>query len=305
MTVPDFQSLMLPLLRLIGDEKEHNNSEVLESLAEQFHLTEPERKELLPSGRQARFDNRVAWARAYLKMAGLLENIRRGTFRITERGNRVLLQDPPKIDMKFLSQFPEYAAFRSRSQQSNKHEEPVEGANPTPETPDEILEATCLNIERELAEKLKEKIKGCSPKFFERLVVDLLIAMGYGGPMNDAGQVVSQSGDGGIDGIIKEDKLGLDSVYIQAKRWDGTVGRPRVQEFAGSLMARSARKGVFITTSQFSKEAIDYVSTIQQPKIVLVDGELLAKLMIDHGIGVADVATYTVKKVDLDYFEDE
>ena len=207
--------------------------------------------------------------------------------------------------MKFLSQFPEYAAFRSRSQQSNKHEEPVEGANPTPETPDEILEATCLNIERELAEKLKEKIKGCSPKFFERLVVDLLIAMGYGGPMNDAGQVVSQSGDGGIDGIIKEDKLGLDSVYIQAKRWDGTVGRPRVQEFAGSLMARSARKGVFITTSQFSKEAIDYVSTIQQPKIVLVDGELLAKLMIDHGIGVADVATYTVKKVDLDYFEDE
>lgn len=207
--------------------------------------------------------------------------------------------------MKFLSQFPEYAAFRSRSQQSNKLEEPVEGANPAQETPDEILEATYLNLERELAEKLKEKIKGCSPKFFERLVVDLLIAMGYGGPMNDAGQVVGQSGDGGIDGIIKEDKLGLDSVYIQAKRWDGTVGRPRVQEFAGSLMARSARKGVFITTSQFSKEAKDYVSTIQQPKIVLVDGDLLAELMIDHGIGVADVKTYSVKKVDLDYFEDE
>lgn len=224
-------------------------------MAEQFHLTETERNELLPSGRQSRFDNRVAWARAYLKMAGLLENIRRGTFRITERGNGVLLQNPPKIDMKFLSQFPEYAAFRSRSQQSNKLEEPVEGANPAQETPDEILEATYLNLERELAEKLKEKIKGCSPKFFERLVVDLLIAMGYGGPMNDAGQVVGQSGDGGIDGIIKEDKLGLDSVYIQAKRWDGTVGRPRVQEFAGSLMARSARKGVFITTSQFSKEA--------------------------------------------------
>jgi len=305
MTVPDFQSLMLPLLRLIGDEKEHNNSEVLESLAEQFHLTESERKELLPSGRQVRFDNRVAWARAYLKMAGLLENIRRGTFRITERGRRVLMQDPPKIDMRFLSQFPEYAAFRGRSQLSNKPEEPVEGANPAPETPDEILEATYQNIERELAEKLKEKIKGCSPNFFERLVVDLLMAMGYGGSMNDAGQVVGQSGDGGIDGIIKEDKLGLDSVYIQAKRWDGTVGRPRVQEFAGSLMARSARKGVFITTSQFSKEAKDYVSTIQQPKIVLVDGELLAKLMIDHGIGVANVATYTVKKVDLDYFEDE
>ena len=305
MTVPDFQSLMLPLLRLIGDEKEHNNSEVLESLAEQFHLNESERKELLPSGRQVRFDNRVAWARAYLKMAGLLENIRRGTFRITERGRRVLMQDPPKIDMRFLSQFPEYAAFRGRSQLSNKPEEPVEGANPAPETPDEILEATYQNIERELAEKLKEKIKGCSPKFFERLVVDLLMAMGYGGSMNDAGQVVGQSGDGGIDGIIKEDKLGLDSVYIQAKRWDGTVGRPRVQEFAGSLMARSARKGVFITTSQFSKEARDYVSTIQQPKIVLVDGELLAKLMIDHGIGVANVATYTVKKVDLDYFEDE
>lgn len=305
MTVPDFQSLMLPLLRLIGDEREHNNSEVIESLAEQFHLTEQERKELLPSGRQVRFDNRVAWARVYLKMAGLLENIRRGTFRITERGRRVLVQDPPRIDMKFLSQFPEYAAFRSRSQQSNKPEEPVEGANLAPETPDEILEATYQNIERELAEKLKEKIKGCSPKFFERLVVNLLMAMGYGGSMNDAGRVVGQSGDGGIDGIIKEDKLGLDSVYIQAKRWDGTVGRPKVQEFAGSLMARSARKGVFITTSQFSKEARDYVSTIQQPKIVLVDGELLAKLMIDHGIGVANVATYTVKKVDLDYFEDE
>ena len=296
MTVPDFQSLMLPLLRLIGDEKEHNNSEVIESLAGQFHLTEPERKELLPSGRQARFDNRVAWARAYLKMAGLVENIGRGTFRITERGSRVLMEDPPKIDIKFLSQFrstqPSDADLNLRNQLKGQ-------------TPDEILEATCQNIKRELAEKLKEKINGCSPKFFERLVVKLLIAMGYGDSMNDAGQVVGQSGDGGIDGIIRQDKLGLDSVYIQAKRWDGTVGRPKVQEFAGSLMARSARKGVFITTSQFSKEAKDYVSTIQQPKIVLVDGELLAKLMIDHGIGVANVATYTVKKVDLDYFEDE
>jgi restriction system protein len=302
MVVPDFQSVMLPLLKVLGDGEEHSLREVIDTLGQQLELTDEERKELLPSGKQAKFDNRVAWAKAYLKKAGLLDSTGWGKFQITERGLAVLKEKPSEINMKFLERFPEYQEYRRGSKQDGNHDDEN---SKTEQTPNEILEASYQEIRRDLAQELLERIMNCSPNFFENLVVDLLVAMGYGGSRKDAGQAVGKSGDGGIDGIIKEDKLGLDAVYIQAKRWESTVGRPIVQAFAGSLMGQSAQKGVLITTSQFSKEATDYVTVIQQPKIVLIDGEQLAQLMIDHDIGVTDVAAYKVKKADLDYFGEE
>lgn len=300
MAIPDYQTIMLPLLKIAGDGKEHSLSEVIENLAQTFALSSEERKELLSSGRQAKFDNRVGWARTYMKKAGLLESTGRGKLRITDRGMEVLKSNPTNINANFLKQYPEFLEFQNISKQDNKQSEKDEE---TDQTPEEILEQSYLALRTELAQELLERIKKCSPKFFETLVVDLLVAMGYGGSRKDAGQAVGQSGDGGIDGIIKEDKLGLDVVYIQAKRWEGTVGRPVVQAFAGSLEGQRARKGVMITTSQFSQEAKDYVKIIEK-KIVLIEGELLAQLMIDHGLGVTEVASYTVKKVDMDYFGD-
>jgi len=233
--------------------------------------------------------------------AGLLESTGRGKFRITNRGLEILRSNPTGINTRFLKQFPEFLEFQNLSRQENKQDEKDEEPSRTPE---EVLEGSYQDLRRDLAQELLNRVKNSSPRFFERLVVDLLVALGYGGSRRDAGQAVGQSGDGGIDGIIKEDKLGLDVVYIQAKRWEATVGRPIVQAFAGSLEGQKARKGVLITASQFSQEAKDYVNRIEK-KIVLIDGEQLAQLMIDHGIGVTEVASYTVKKVDHDYFDDE
>jgi len=304
MAVPDFQSFLFPLLKALGDGEEHSLHEIIETLADQFELNGEDRRELLPSGRQAKFDNRVGWARTYLKKAGLLESTGRGRFRINDRGMAVLRENPPDINVKYLKQYPEFLEFHGGSSKDDENDLSEDATGKT-KTPEEILETSYQDLRRDLAQDLLDRIMGCSPDFFEKLVVDLLVAMGYGGSRKDAGEAVGRSGDGGIDGIIKEDKLGLDAVYIQAKRWEGTVGRPTVQAFAGSLMGNRAGKGVMITTSQFSKDAKDYVKTIQQPKIVLIDGEQLAQFMIDHDIGVADVATYRVKKVDLDYFGEE
>ncbi|RKH57107.1 restriction endonuclease [Corallococcus aberystwythensis] len=304
MPIPDFQSAMLPVLRLAQDGKDHTLGEAVDAVAVEFKATEEERNALLPSGRQRRIHNRVGWAKTYLQKAGLVEANGRGRFRITPRGRQVLQGKPTRIDMKFLEQFPEYNAFAAL-----KHDAPDDvpsKAEPpaSDETPEEILEESYQELRRRLAEELLERIKACDPRFFEKLVVDLLVAMGYGGSRKDAGQAVGQSGDEGIDGIIKEDRLGLDVVYLQAKRWNNTVGRPVVQAFAGSLEGQRARKGVLITTSDFSREARDYVKHIEK-KIVLIDGGELAKLMIDSGVGVTEVATYTVKRLDLDYFGDE
>lgn len=307
MAIPDFQTLMLPLLKAAADGQEHSLTEVIETLANQFQLTEDERNEMLPSGLQARFDNRVRWARVDLGMAGLFESSGRGKFRITSSGLELLKNPPDRIDRKFLRRFPEYREYVARNRpdnkQSVKEEELEEEAKQTPE---EILESGSQSLRLKLAEDLLERIKQNSSRFFENLVVDLLVAMGYGGSRKDAAEaVVGRSGDEGIDGIIKEDKLGLDAVYIQAKKWrDKTVGRPDVQAFAGALMGKKANKGVFITTSQFSQDAQIYVNTISQ-KIVLIDGEQLTQLMIDYGIGVTEVATYVVKRVDSDYFSEE
>jgi restriction system protein len=274
-------------------------NELIDALAIDCKLTEEEKAEMLPSGSQKRFNNRVAWARAELVMGGLVVNPGGGKVVITERGKEVLKSPPSRIDRKFLKQFPEYNAKLNK--QDNK---PVEKEDESEQSPLENLEMSYQALRRELAQELIQRVKSCSPRFFEQLVVDLLVAMGYGGSRADAGQAVGQSGDGGIDGIIKEDKLGLDAVYVQAKRWEGSVGRPVAQAFAGSLEGQRARKGVLITTSYFTQDAKDYVTRIEK-RIVLVDGELLAQLMIDHNIGVTQIASYTVKKADIDYFTEE
>ncbi|SMF95889.1 restriction system protein [Methylomagnum ishizawai] len=299
MSIPDFQSIMLPLLKLAEDGQEHANKEAKEKLALHFSLSEAEREELLPSGRQTTFDNRVAWARSYLKMALLLEVPRRGFFRITQRGKSVIQKNPEKINIKFLEQFPEFSAFKTPDKPNIK-EALIEQPSET-QTPEETLDAAHIKLKQTLAEELIQTIKACSPAFFEKLVVDLLVRMGYGGTRKDAGKAVGKSGDGGIDGIIKEDRLGLDAIYIQAKKWEGTVGRPEIQKFAGALMGHGAHKGVFITTSNFSKEAIDFASSVNL-KIVLIDGQTLATLMIDHNVGVSPIVSYEIKKLDLDYF---
>jgi len=298
MPVPDFQSVMLPLLQLVADGQEHTLRETVESLALTFHLSEADRQGLLPSGRQPTFDNRVGWARTYLKKAGLLESVGRARLRITDRGLTCLGSRPERITVRFLNQFPEFLAFHATAAPGTDDGVAVDEG----QTPEETVETSFQSLQRNLATDLSETISGCSPKFFEQLVVDLLIGMGYGGSRREAGEAVGQSGDGGIDGIIKEDRLGLDSIYIQAKRWEGPVGRPVVQAFVGGLEGQRARKGVLITTSTFSQQAKDYVRNIEK-KIVLIDGEQLVQFMIEHNIGVSPVAIYTVKKVDRDYFE--
>ena len=303
MAIPDFQSFMLPLLKFASDGKEHSQSEASEALSHHFSITESERREMLPSGRQTRFNNRVAWANVYLRKSGFLESTRRGRFKITDRGQEILRSNPARIDVKFLMKNgdAEFREFHRPSRPDGNHEEPgIE----TVRTPREIMDAGYQEMRRDLSQEIIKRIKSSSPRFFEHLVVELLVAMGYGGSRKDAGEAVGQSGDGGVDGIIKEDRLGLDVIYLQAKRWEGTVGRPIVQAFAGSLEGHRARKGVLITTSQFSPDALDYVTRIEK-KIVLIDGDELAKLMIDYGIGVAADATYEIKRLDTDYFEEE
>jgi restriction system protein len=270
-------------------------------LADQFGLTNQERKELLPSGRQPVFDNRVGWARTYLKKAGLLESTRRAHYRITERGLGVLEKQLPQIDTAYLRQFPEFVEFQTPRP---KAEEVVKPPPDDSVTPEEQMEAVYQKLRDALVSELLDTVKSSSPAFFEHLVIDLLVKMGYGGTRRDAGQAIGRSGDAGIDGIIKEDRLGLDIVYIQAKKWENTVTRPEIQKFAGALQGQRAKRGIFITTSTFSQTARDYVDVIDN-RIVLIDGATLAQLMIDFNIGVTTVTSYDLKRVDLDYFTED
>jgi restriction system protein len=301
MPIPDYQSIMLPLLKYASDKKEHSIRETIEYLANLFKLTEQERKELLPSGQQYVFDNRVGWARTYLKKAGLLESTKRSFFKITDLGLDVLKKNPQEINVKFLEQFPQFIEFRNLRREKGKEQQKEEELE---QTPQELLEYSYQKIKRELGQELLSLVKQSSPRFFEKLVVDLLIRMGYGGSLKDAGKAIGQSGDGGIDGIIKEDKLGLDIIYIQAKRWDNVVGSREIRNFIGSLAGQHANKGVFITTSSFTKDALDYVKTIPH-KVILIDGEMLTQLMIENDVGVTKISSYDIKKIDLDYFEEE
>jgi restriction system protein len=303
MSIPDYQSIMLPLLRQLADGAEHSLGEVREAVAEHFGLTPEDREQLLPSGNQGVFENRVGWARTYLKKAGLLEYVKRGVLRITPIGLEVLSEKPSEINVKYLDRFPEFQEFR-RAKRESRSTDAAE--SDTFDTPDETIEAAYQQLRNQLTNELLEQIRAMSWQFFERLVVDLLVKMGYGGSRREAGQAFQQGGDEGIDGIIKEDRLGLDIIYVQAKRWkDGaTVGRPEIQKFAGALQGKRARKGVFITTSSFSREALDYAGLIEN-KIILIDGDRLADLMLEHGVGVTTTRAYEIKKIDTDYFTED
>lgn len=308
MPIPDFQSIMLPILQYAADGEEHTNRETVEKLSLQLDLSDEERKEMLPSGQQRVFDNRVAWARAHLKMANLLENPRRGVFRITPRGREVVEKKPLQVNLRFLRQFPEYAELREERKRKREAKKVADNEdsidNEESVTPEEQLEEAYSQLRESLVYELLEQLKSSSPAFFEQVVVDVLVRMGYGGSLQDAGRAIGRSNDEGIDGIIKEDRLGLDIIYIQAKRWENTVSRPEIQKFSGALQGKRARKGVFITTSNFSQSALDYADSIEN-KIILIDGYQLAKYMIDFGVGVSTEAVYEVKKIDLDYFTDD
>ena len=302
MAIPDYQSLMLPLLKLASDKSEHSLQEATQIIAKEFHLSEEDFAELLPSGRKTRFYDRIGWAITYLRKAGLLNSSGRGKFQITQRGMEVLKNPPHKINVGFLEQYEEFVEFRTRRDHSDDKtpsEEEIEI-----QTPEEAIEAAYQNLRQTLADEVLQTIKSCSPSFFERLVIDVLVKMGYGGTRKDAGKAIGRSGDGGIDGIINEDRLGLDVIYIQAKKWENPVGRPEIQKFAGALQGQRARKGIFITTSTFTNEAKEFASRIDS-KITLIDGETLSQLMIDYNVGVNSIVNYELKRIDSDYFIEE
>ena len=308
MAVPDYQSLMLPLLQFAGEKKDETSTgEAVEVLAMKLALTDHDLKEMLPSGIQSTFVNRVGWASTYMKKAGLLEATRRGYYRVTSRGQELLKKQPRAVNVKLLKQYPEFMAFQQLKGTRSGQKATLPGGGPADTltaTPSEALETAYENLRDELAEELLARLKNSSPAFFERAVVDLLLKMGYGGSRADAGKAIGKSGDGGIDGIIKEDRLGLGVVYIQAKRWGAnSVRSPDVMQFAGALQAQKATKGIFITTSTFTDDARNYVSQIGS-KIVLIDGEQLTQMMIDNDIGVSAVSMYPVKKIDADYFDE-
>lgn len=307
MAIPDYQQIMLPLLKLTNDGREWSLREAVQAIGREFKLTPAELEERIPSQSMSTIYNRVGWARTYLAKATLLTRTRRGYFQIADAGRALLATNPASMNSKFLTQYPGFNEFRTLKRTDESDESVDAGAvtEISTLTPEEVIEAAHAKLRTQLADELLESILAASPIFFENLVLDLLVAMGYGGNRRDAAQATKRSGDDGIDGIIKEDRLGLDTIFVQAKRWarDRTVGRPDIQQFSGSLQGNRARKGIFITTAGFSREARDFVERVEA-KIVLIDGPTLAQLMIDHGIGVSTQATYTVKRIDSDYFQD-
>ncbi|KRA45214.1 restriction endonuclease [Pseudoxanthomonas sp. Root630] len=305
MGIPTYDQLMLPLLKLAGARIASDFPTAERLLGDEFNLTPEERATRLPSGQQTALRNRTGWASFYLMKAGLLIKPKRGYFEITQRGRDVLESPPASIDKAFLANFAEFREFLTGAavEPSANADSGLGSSTPDHATPDEALQGAYQQLRSELASQVLERLLQVSPEFFEQLVVELLVVMGYGGSRRDAGERIGRSGDGGIDGIIKEDRLGLDVIYIQAKRWQATVGRPEIQKFVGALHGQRARKGVFMTTSAFSADARDYVSHIDV-KVVLLDGIQIANLMIDHGVGVTPVATYVVKRLDSDYFDE-
>lgn len=305
MAIPDYETLMLPLLRLAAESKgqEVPLPAAVGKLTDQFKLTDEERQELLPSGGTFKFSSRVSWARTYLQKAGLLESTRRGHFRITDRGWSVLKTNPDHIDGELLSQFDEFREFHGKKR--DRRTEKTTDSSLTAETPIESLGTQYERLREALASELLERVKKCSPQFFERLVIVLLVRMGYGGSLKDAGQAIGKTRDGGIDGVIREDKLGLANIYVQAKRWtDKPVGSPDIDQFAGALSKRKATKGIFITTSTFTRDALESIKEYSS-RIVLMDGTQLTGYMIDHGVGVSVMSTYEIKKIDSDFFEED
>lgn len=304
MAIPDFQSLMLPMIETLSDQGVWRLPDLEEALAKRLDVTNEEREQLLPSGSMPMFYNRVGWAKWHLERAKLVETVKRGHYRITDRGRKVLEQHPTRIDLRFLDQFPEHQNRNAKTGAQLPGEEVADAPLVQALSPEELIDSAHKAIHAELASALLIHVKSGTPLFFERLVIQLLIRMGYGGSRQEAGRAVGKSGDGGIDGIINEDRLGLDAIYLQAKRWEGVVGRPEIMKFVGALAGQRATKGVFITTSGFTQEAKEYAATSQY-KVVLIDGPRLADLMIEHDLGVSVAATYQLKRIDSDFFADE
>jgi len=302
MPIPDYQTLMRPLLASLADGEVHSLPSVLTKLIEEFALTPEEAKEKLASGRQSVISNRVGWAKTYLAKAGLLEVPKRAHYRITARGRHALSECPDRIDNDYLAQFEEFQQFIAPAVTHAEVDEVASKARQT--TPDEQIASAYQALNASLADELLDNVHSASAGFFEQVVVDLMIAMGYGGSKKEAGQATQTTNDDGIDGIIKEDRLGLDTIYLQAKRWQNTVHRPEIDKFIGSLTRNRARKGVFITTSDFSEGARDSVKSLDM-KVVLIDGQQLAELMIEHNLGVTRKEVYEVKQLDNDYFSEE
>jgi restriction system protein len=289
-------------LKFSENRNEFSSKDAVTNMATEFALKEEEKNALLPNGKQTIIYNRVHWALSYLKHSKLLEIIKNGVYKITDRGKQVLSQNPAKIDSELLQQFPEYIDFINRTSTKEKGRSDIIESDAS-QTPEEKFEESYQIIRDDLKSQLLDIIKGCSPVFFEKLVVELLVLMGYGGSIKEAGKAIGKSGDEGIDGVIKEDVLGLDVIYIQAKKWDSTIGRPEIHKFAGALQGQRSRKGIFITTGKFSQDAKEYVTKIDA-KIVLVDGDQLAEHMINHDIDVSSDKPYFIKKINSAYFED-
>lgn len=306
MPVPHFQALMLPVLDAAKDG-EISISKVRDRIAEQLGLTENDIAEMLPSGRQTYFVNRVSWARHFIEKALLVETTKRGVFRITERGRELLKENPSKINMDFLKRYPEYVAWRKAGQASEAETDTSDAQDENVATPEENIEISYQASIASVRADVQESLKNCSWQFFERLIVDLLLAMGYGGGRAEMGEAFTKGSDGGIDGVIKEDALGLDAIYIQAKKWDPKgsfkAGRPDLQKFVGSLDGNGATKGLFVCLSGFTNDAKDYIRTSSK-RIILVDGEELANLMIRHNVGVRVRDVYELKGLDEDYFSE-
>lgn len=304
MAIPDFQTLMRPLLVLLSDGEEWSTRAIRSAFAKHFELTPEELEQRLPSGADLTFRNRVGWALTHVYQAALVERPRRGVYAITDRGRQVLTDTPEseRVDLRVLSAFEEFRAFRS---QDGSPDPPLEIALVTsPDqaaTPIEQIESAYRALRAALAPDVLDRVREQTPDFFEQVVLDVLQAIGYGGSREDAAQRLGRSGDGGVDGVIQEDKLGLDLIYVQAKRWANTVGRPEIQQFVGALNGQRANKGVFITTSNFSREATQFADAVN-PRVVLVDGKELAELMLDHEVGVRSGTSYDIKRINLDYF---
>ena len=311
MAIPTYEEVMLPVLKILTARGPRHRRDLVADVADALQLSQTERQQTLASGKATVILSRVGWALAYLKQARVIESPRRGVYQITDRGQAILARTPSKIDGDVLSQFPEFVDFLQRTRASaaaktdteGLHVESVVSAASDSTSPEEALEVAHGRLRTGLEEELLEAVKGGSSVFFEQLVIDLLVRMGYGGSRTDAARAVGRSGDGGIDGVIDEDRLGLDVIYVQAKRWDSAVGRPEIQKFAGALQGQRAKKGIFITTSDFTREAEDYAQRIDS-RIILINGHRLARLMFDFDVGATPRSTYTVKQLDSDYFED-
>lgn len=303
MTVPGYQDFMYPFLHILRDGKEHRLNELYNDLAIYFNLTKEDISETLPSGKQTLLNNRVGWARTYLSKAGLIKVVRRAVFTITDEGLHVINDSSVShIDRKFLTRYPSFNEFINKTNEETNEER---NTNSEQKTPLEVIDENFNILKKELQDALLEKILECTPAFFERLIVQLLVAMGYGGSVKDAGEAIGKSGDEGIDGIIKEDVLGLEMIYLQAKRWkkNSTVGRPEIQTFVGSLVGKQASKGIFITTAKFSKNAYDYANSIDK-RVILIDGPLLTDLMFKYDVGVTNEEVFVTKRLDNDFFEE-